>query len=109
MPPDTLDSNKNEPLRTDIRLLGRALGDTVREQEGEEVFEIVERVRQTAVRFARENAVPYLGICLGMQVAVIEFARHVAGLAGAHSTEFDPHTPHPVIALIAERRSRRSA
>ncbi len=55
MPPDTLDSNKNEPLRTDIRLLGRALGDTVREQEGEEVFEIVERVRQTAVRFAREG------------------------------------------------------
>ena len=55
MPPDTLDSNKNEPLRTDIRLLGRALGDTVREQEGDEVFEIVERVRQTAVRFAREG------------------------------------------------------
>ncbi len=55
-----------------------------------------------AVRYARENGVPYLGICLGMQVAVIEFARHVAGLAGAHSTEFDPDTPHPVIALIVE-------
>jgi CTP synthase len=55
-----------------------------------------------AVRFAREKGVPYLGICLGMQVAVIEFARHVAGLAGAHSTEFNPHTPHPVIALITE-------
>jgi CTP synthase len=53
-------------------------------------------------RFARENQVPYLGICLGMQVATIEFARHVAGLAGANSTEFEPATPHPVIALINE-------
>jgi CTP synthase len=55
-----------------------------------------------AVRHARENNIPYLGICLGMQVAVIEFARHVAGLQGAHSTEFDKGTPHPVIALITE-------
>ncbi len=55
-----------------------------------------------AVRYARENKVPYLGICLGMQVAVIEFARHVAGLGGACSTEFDRNTPHPVIALITE-------
>jgi CTP synthase len=55
-----------------------------------------------AVRFARENAIPYLGICLGMQVAVIEFARHVAGLKDAHSTEFDRSTPNPVIALIVE-------
>ncbi len=55
-----------------------------------------------AVRYARENRVPYLGICLGMQVAVIEFARNVAGLEGAHSTEFDAATPHPVIALITE-------
>ncbi|HKK05163.1 MAG TPA: CTP synthase [Gammaproteobacteria bacterium] len=55
-----------------------------------------------AVRYARENAIPYLGICLGMQVAVIEFARNVAGLAGAHSTEFNPDTPYPVIALITE-------
>ncbi|MBU1192017.1 MAG: CTP synthase [Gammaproteobacteria bacterium] len=68
-----------------------------------------------AVRFARENKIPYLGICLGMQVAVIEYARHVAGLAGAHSTEFRPDTPHPVIALITEwqtedgRVERRSA
>ncbi|BCX87803.1 CTP synthase [Methylomarinovum tepidoasis] len=53
-------------------------------------------------RFAREQKIPYLGICLGMQVAVIEYARHVAGLEGAHSTEFDPSTPHPVIALITE-------
>jgi len=55
-----------------------------------------------AIRFARENRVPYLGICLGMQLAVIEFARNVAGLAGAHSTEFDANTPHPVVALITE-------
>lgn len=53
-------------------------------------------------RYARENNIPYLGICLGMQVAVIEFARDVAGLEGAHSTEFLPHSPHPVIGLITE-------
>jgi CTP synthase len=55
-----------------------------------------------AVKFAREKNVPYLGICLGLQVAIIEFARHVCGLAGAHSTELNPQTPHPVIALITE-------
>ncbi len=54
------------------------------------------------VRYARENRVPYLGICLGLQVAVIDFAREVAGLENAHSTEFDKATPHPVIALITE-------
>src|SRR5690606_39789014 len=52
---------------------------------------------------ARERKVPYLGICLGMQVAVIEFARDVAGLEGANSTEFDPYTPHPVIGLMPEQ------
>ncbi|MDX1251079.1 MAG: CTP synthase [Gammaproteobacteria bacterium] len=70
-----------------------------------------------AVEYARRNNIPYLGICLGMQVAVIEYARHVAGLAEAHSTEFDHNTPYPVIALITEwmteegtveRRSRES-
>ncbi len=55
-----------------------------------------------AARYARENKVPYLGICLGMQVATIEFARHVAGFKGANSTEFDVATSHPVIALITE-------
>lgn len=55
-----------------------------------------------AVQYARENGIPYLGICLGMQVAVIEYARHVAGLKGAHSTEFDKSATHPVIALITE-------
>jgi CTP synthase len=57
-----------------------------------------------AARYAREHRVPYLGICLGMQIAVIEYARDVAGLEGAHSTEFDRQTPHPVIALITEWR-----
>jgi CTP synthase len=55
-----------------------------------------------AVRFARENSIPYLGICLGMQVAIIEAARNLAGLDGAMSTEFERQTPHPVIALITE-------
>jgi CTP synthase len=59
-----------------------------------------------AIRYARENKVPYLGICLGMQLATIEFARHVAGLAGANSTEFDADTPHPVVALITEWMDR---
>jgi CTP synthase len=57
-----------------------------------------------AVQYAREHRVPYLGICLGMQVAVIEYARNVVGLERAHSTEFDPGTPHPVIGLITEWR-----
>ena len=55
-----------------------------------------------AVKYARENKIPYLGICLGMQLAVVEFARHVAGLTGAHSTEFDPDTSYPIVALIEE-------
>ncbi|MFU8820347.1 MAG: CTP synthase [Gammaproteobacteria bacterium] len=62
-----------------------------------------------AARYARENGVPYLGICLGLQIAVIEFARNVAGLTGAHSTEFDRDTPHPVIALITEWMDRTGA
>lgn len=57
-----------------------------------------------AAKFARENKVPYLGLCLGMQIATIEFGRHVLGLKGAHSTEFDPNTPHPVIALLDDQR-----
>ncbi|MES2717345.1 MAG: CTP synthase [Pseudomonadota bacterium] len=59
-----------------------------------------------AAQYAREHQLPYLGICLGMQVATIEFARHVAGLAGANSTEFEPDSPHPVIALIDEWQDR---
>ncbi|MBU6440476.1 MAG: CTP synthase [Betaproteobacteria bacterium] len=59
-----------------------------------------------AARYARENRIPYLGICLGMQVATIEYARNMAGLRDANSTEFDASTPHPVIALISEWKDR---
>ncbi len=55
-----------------------------------------------AIRYARENRIPYLGICLGMQLAVIEFARHCGGMPGAHSTEFDPATAYPIVGLISE-------
>ena len=55
-----------------------------------------------AIRYAREHKIPYLGICLGMQLAVIEFARHVVGLTGANSTEFEANCPHPLIGLITE-------
>ena len=57
-----------------------------------------------AARYARTHNVPYLGICLGMQVAVIEFGRHVLGLTGAHSAEFDPATPYPVIDLMPDQK-----
>lgn len=57
-----------------------------------------------ACRYARENNIPLLGICLGMQIAVIEYARHVCGLAGAHSSEFDANSPHPVIDLMEEQK-----
>ena len=59
-----------------------------------------------AIRHARENGIPYLGICLGMQLATIEFARDVCGLAGANSTEFDAQSPHPVVGLITEWMDR---
>ncbi len=58
-----------------------------------------------AVRWAREGGVPFLGICLGMQVATVEFARNVAGLEGAHSTEFEPDNPFPVISMMAEQKT----
>jgi CTP synthase len=57
-----------------------------------------------AARIAREEGIPYLGICLGMQVAVIEYARNVCGMDGANSTEFDLETPYPVIDLLPEQR-----
>ena len=60
-----------------------------------------------AAKFARENGVPYLGICLGMQIAVADFARHVAGMDGANSTEFDPETPYPVVDLLPEQKELR--
>lgn len=58
----------------------------------------------TAIKYARENNVPFLGICLGMQCAVVEFARNVLGLKGAHSTEMEPKTKHPVIDMMAEQK-----
>src|SRR5436190_22406278 len=57
-----------------------------------------------AARYCREHKLPYLGLCLGMQIACIEFARHVLKLERAHSTEFDPETPHPVIALLDDQK-----
>lgn len=62
-----------------------------------------------ATRYARENAIPYLGICLGMQVALIEFARHVAGMQNANSTEFAPDCKYPVVALITEWRDENGS
>lgn len=59
-----------------------------------------------AVQFARENQVPFFGICLGMQIALIEIARHLAGMEGANSTEFDPHTAYPIISLITEWKEK---
>jgi len=61
-----------------------------------------------AARYARERKVPYFGICLGMQIAIIEFARNVCGLSGANSTEFDPRTPHPVIDFMPEQRQLKN-
>jgi CTP synthase len=57
-----------------------------------------------AARFARESRTPFLGLCLGMQIATIEFARNVCGLEGANSTEFDPETPHPVICILEDQK-----
>ncbi|MDQ3573074.1 MAG: CTP synthase [Actinomycetota bacterium] len=57
-----------------------------------------------ATQIARENGIPYLGICLGMQIAVAEFARHVCGMGGANSTEFDPESPYPVVDLLPEQK-----
>jgi len=63
--------------------------------------------KMQAIRFAREHQIPYLGICLGMQLAIVEYARNVANLEGAHSTEFNSASPHPVIALIAEWQDQK--
>ncbi|NJE60787.1 CTP synthase [Thermococcus sp. 21S7] len=60
--------------------------------------------KMLAARYARENDIPFLGICFGFQLTVVEFARNVLGLAGAHSTEIDPQTPHPVVDLMPEQR-----
>ena len=57
----------------------------------------------SAAKYARENKIPYLGLCLGMQVSIIEYARHVCGMRDAHSIELDPNTTHPVIALMPDQ------
>jgi CTP synthase len=84
----------------DPELLGRVHGVLVPHGFGSRGVE----GKIAAVRFARERRVPYLGICFGMQLAVIEFARNVAGLERANSAEVDPETPHPVIDLMPEQR-----
>jgi CTP synthase len=102
-------------IRTRTRVRIRYIDSEVIEQKGLEVLSRADAVlvpggfgergvegKIMAVRYAREHGIPYLGICLGMQVAVIEFARDVAGLAEAQSTEFRPDTPDPVIGLITE-------
>ncbi len=98
-----------------VRVTIRYIDSETVEEEGVSVLEGVDAIlvpggfgergvegKIATARFARERNIPYLGICLGMQVAVIDFARNVAGLEGAHSTEFLPDTPHPVIGLITE-------
>ncbi|MCG6865909.1 MAG: CTP synthase [Thiogranum sp.] len=102
-------------IRTRTRVKIRYVDSEVIEQKGLEVLGKADAIlvpggfgergvegKIMAVRYAREHRIPYLGICLGMQVAVIEFARNVAGLEGAQSTEFYRETPHPVIGLITE-------
>ena len=84
--------------RGDTSMLDQVDGILVPGGFGERGFE----GKITAVRYARERKVPYLGICYGMHAAIIEFARNVIGLSGAHTTEIDPTTPYPVISLITE-------
>ncbi len=119
---DLLDAYKslNEALvhagiQTRTRVQVRYLDSEELEQKGVALLEGVDAIlvpggfgergiegKVLSVQYARENKIPYLGICLGMQVAVIEYARNVAGMKDAHSSEFDRNTPHPVIALITE-------
>jgi CTP synthase len=94
---ETLDSPETQTLLESVDGILVPGGFGVRGVEG--------KIR--AARYARENEVPYLGICLGMQVAVAEFARHVADMDGANSTEFDPETPFPVIDLLPEQKEVR--
>jgi CTP synthase len=106
--------------RTRVRI--RYVDSEVIEQKGVEVLSKADAIlvpggfgergvegKIMAVRYARENEIPYLGICLGMQVAVIEFARNVAGLEGAQSSEFQKDTPHPVIGLITEWQDKNGS
>jgi len=102
-------------LKTRNKIKIKYIDSELIEDEGTKVLENIDAIlvpggfgergiegKIATVRYAREHNIPYLGICLGMQSAVIEFARNVAGLEGAHSTEFLPNSPHPVIGLITE-------
>ncbi len=95
-----VDAEQLEQVRDPEELLGSADGILVPGGFGSRGVE--GKIR--AARYARERKVPYLGLCLGMQVAVVEVARHVCGLAGANSTEFDPQTSHPVIDIMPDQR-----
>jgi CTP synthase len=96
---DWVDSEKLDPAEAEERL-GRADGILIPGGFGGRGIE----GKIAAARVARESSIPYLGICLGMQLAVCEFARHVAGMDGANSTEFDPETPFAVIDLLPEQK-----
>jgi len=113
---------KHAGLHTDTKVTIRYIDSERIETEGTAVLQNVDAIlvpggfgergiegKIKAAGYARQNKIPYLGICLGMQVAVIEFARNVAGLKGAHSTEFNKKTPHPVIALITEWKTAEGA
>ena len=102
-------------IQTSTRVNIRHIDSQVIEQQGTDILSEADGIlvpggfgnrgiegKISTVKYARENKIPYLGICLGMQVAVIEFARNVAGMQSANSTEFDKVTPNPVIALISE-------
>jgi CTP synthase len=102
-------------LQTRTRVIVKYLDAVQIEQQGTAILEGMDAIlvpggfgargiegKILAAQFAREKAIPYLGICLGMQIAIIEYARHIAGLNAANSTEFDTQTPHPVIALVTE-------
>ena len=95
-----VDSERLEKGELKVEMLGRADGVLVPGGFGRRGTE----GKVMAIRYARERRVPYFGICLGMQIAVMEFARNVAGLEGANSTELNPDCPHPVIDLMHEQR-----
>jgi len=97
---DWVDSESLESGAAALERLGRADGILIPGGFGGRGIE--GKIRAT--RIAREQGIPFLGVCLGMQVAVMEFARHLAGMDGANSTEFDPETPHPVIDLLPEQK-----
>ncbi|MAL98897.1 CTP synthase [Hydrocarboniclastica marina] len=110
-----IEAVKHAGIRTRTRVEMRYIDSEVIENEGTGILENVDAIlvpggfgsrgvegKIATVQYARENKIPYLGICLGMQVAVIEYARNVAGLKNAHSTEFRKECPYPVVGLITE-------